>query len=190
VDRFFIISVPALFLLSAQGLKAVIWRTSESSQPLQSKLSQPGPWVGLALVILMLWGSYRMYLSPIKLKKENWRATAAYLNVNARPNDMILLRTFQTSVPFNYYTVESAPVEVLETNRVVQPLEEIAKGADRIWLVYWNSSSDAHLLAQQAVFDLEDEPLLELQEILDDQNVTSERKTDFQGTTIFLLPQQ
>ncbi len=141
VDRFVIGSCMALLLLIAAGASALPRRLFSLA--------------GVALAAVFLGSLGRMWLSPCCVK-EQWREAAQILQ-RAGPGEVIALRVLQIAVPFQYYDPGPAPLRMVEVNRVISPIDEVARGAAGVWLVRWNPSSDPHALAAETPFEPKDE---------------------------------
>jgi hypothetical protein len=137
VDRFFIASLPAILLLAALGLDRLGgWRTLAA---------------GALVVALLGFGLARFNFDPSQ-KKEEW-AEAAALIERAGADEAVVVRVLQEIVPLSYYYHGDHPIEAMEVNRSVTPLEQLAEGHAGLWLIYWDSIADAHLVATDPPFD-------------------------------------
>lgn len=141
VDRFVIGSSMACLLLIAAGASALPPRLSTLA--------------GAALTAVFVLSLGRIWLGPGCLK-EQWREAAHVLH-GAGPGEVVALRVLQIAVPFQYYDPGPAPLRPIEVNRVITPIDDIARGAAGTWLVYWNPSSDPHALAGAKQFEPEQE---------------------------------
>jgi 4-amino-4-deoxy-L-arabinose transferase-like glycosyltransferase len=140
VDRFFIGSLPAFVGLAAVGLV---------------RLPRPALCVvGLALAGLGIWGVARFHLDPM-FAKEDWRAAARYVEARERTGDALALRYFQHVVPFGYYYRGELEPQAVTVNRVTTPVEGLASGYGRLWLVLRARHGDPHHLAWSEPFDPE-----------------------------------
>jgi hypothetical protein len=141
VDRFFIGSLPAFLLLASAGL---------------TRLLRPVRWaLALILISVSLWGIVRLQTDAFFVK-EAWRDAAAYVRANERAGDVLAVRYLQYAVPFRYYYHGSLNVETLTVNQQTMPLEQLAAGHERLWLIMRSSHIDPHHLARSEPFDLAD----------------------------------
>jgi hypothetical protein len=140
VDRFFIGSLFAFLLLAGAGLV---------------RLSRLSRWmVGLFLVGLSLWGVARFHADPV-FAKEDWRGAAAYVEAHETSGDALALRQFQDVIPFRYYYHGALEPAAVTLNRQTTPLDEIAAGHERLWLIVRARHEDLHHLACSEPFVLE-----------------------------------
>ena len=141
VDRFFIGSLPAFLLLASAGL---------------TRLLRPVRWaVALILIGVSLWGIARLQTDALFVK-EAWRDAAAYVQANERAGDVLAVRYLQYAVPFRYYYHGPLDVETVTVNQQTAPLEQLAAGHERLWLIVRSSHTDPHHLAWNKPFDLAD----------------------------------
>jgi 4-amino-4-deoxy-L-arabinose transferase-like glycosyltransferase len=132
VDRFFIGSLLAFLLLAAAGL---------------AHLPRTARWTaGLALCCLGLWGVVRFHTDPIFIK-EDWRGAAACIEAREAAGDVLALRQFQDVIPFRYYYHGALEPVAVTLNRQTTPVEEIAAGHERLWLIFRARHDDLHHLA-------------------------------------------
>jgi len=103
------------------------------------------------LVGLFCFSAGRFCFQPGQAK-EQWREAAAYLS-RAEPDEAIIVRVLQIVVPLSISYDGPLPLEPMEVNRVLTPLEELAVGHRGTGLVYWNASLDAHRVAGNPPFD-------------------------------------
>lgn len=140
VDRFFIGSLPAFLLLTGMGL---------------ARLPRPAGWtVGLVLAGLGLWGVGRFHADPLFVK-EDWRGTAAYVEAHETAGDGLALRHFQYVVPLRYYYRGPLEPVAVTLNQQTTPLEDIAAGHERLWLLFRARHDNPHHLAWGEPFVLE-----------------------------------
>jgi mannosyltransferase len=137
IDRFLILSAPALLFLIAAGVASLRERYALASAAL--------------LVALFGFSAIRFCFQPGQ-EKEQWREAAAYLS-RAAPDEAIIVRVLQIVVPLSVYYDGPLPLEAMEVNRTVTPLSQLAIGHKGIWLVYWNAAADAHRVATSPPFD-------------------------------------
>jgi len=139
VDRFFIGSLLVFLLLIAAGL---------------AYLPRLARWtVGLALVGLGLWGIVRFHTDHLFVK-EDWRGAVAYVEAHEMAGDGLALRQLQYVVPFRYYYRGALEPAAVTLSRQTTPLEDIAAGCERLWLVFRARHDDPHHLALTTHFDL------------------------------------
>jgi mannosyltransferase len=140
VDRFFIGSLSAFVALAVVGM---------------ARLPRPARCVvGLALASLGIWGVARFRLDPV-FAKENWRAAARCVEAREQAGDVLALRHSQYMVPFGYYYHGALEMEGVTLNQVTVPLEELAAGHERLWLIFRARHSAPHHLAWSEPFVLE-----------------------------------
>lgn len=140
VDRFFIGSLLAFILLVVAGLAG---------------LPRPARWVaGAALCGLGLWGVVRFHVDPV-FAKEDWRGAAGYVEAHEMSGDVLALRHFQYVMPFRYYYRGALAPIAVTLNQQTTPLEEIAAGHRRLWLIVRARHDDLHHLAWSEPFVLE-----------------------------------
>ncbi len=169
VDRFLILSLPAFSLMIAQGISSI-----------------PGRWelpVVACVLGALLYGSFEMLSAPGQAK-EDWRSVAAYLS-RARPDETIILRYLQIAVPLTYYDPGPVTPVVFEVNRVITPLDQLASGHSGTWLVFWNASTDAHLVAGNPPFDPTGEADPTISKWISGQGPPLLERRDFKGVTVF-----
>jgi hypothetical protein len=138
VDRFFVGSLLA-FLLLAAGLA----RLPRSARCV----------AGAVLCGLGLWGVARFHTDPA-FTKEDWRRAAAYVEAHEMPGDVLALRHFQYVIPFRYYYRGALEPIAVTLNQQTTPLEEIAAGHERLWLILRGRHDDLHHLAWSEPFTL------------------------------------
>ncbi len=140
VDRFFIGSLPVFVLLGAAGL---------------ARLRRlVGCAAGVALCGLGLWGVVRFHTDPV-FAKEDWRGAAAYVAMREASGDALALRHFQYMIPFRYYYRGALESVAVTLNQQTTPLEAIAAGHERLWLILRARHDDLHHLAWGEPFVLE-----------------------------------
>jgi hypothetical protein len=141
VDRFFIICLPAVLLLSSTINLSRGWLTRG---------------IMLTLVVSSAAASLRLWVDPA-LSREDWRAAAAYIEALERPNDALVMRDFQTGIPFGYYYRGALQRQVAALNRQITSLEDLTVGHGRLWLVYRCPFEPTHQLAGSQPFTWRDE---------------------------------
>ncbi|MCJ7811131.1 MAG: glycosyltransferase family 39 protein [Dehalococcoidia bacterium] len=169
IDRFLILSAPALLILIAAGVASLRERYALVSAAL--------------LVALLGFSAIRFCFQPGQAK-EQWREAAAYLS-RAAPDEAIIVRVLQIVVPLSIYYDGPLPQEAMEVNRVFTPLEELAVGHRGTGSVYWNASLDAHRVAGNPPFDpaAEQDPVAAAW--LAGQQPPLLERADFEGVTVF-----
>lgn len=169
VDRFLILSLPAISLMLASGVRSL-----------------PRPWelpAAVCVVAALLYGSFNMLYAPGQAK-EDWRGVAAELST-ARTGEAIVLRYLQIAVPLTYYEPGPVTPVAFEVNRVITPLDELTRGKIGTWLVFWSASTDAHLVAGNPPFDPGGEPDPVISEWIMGQGPPLLERMDFKGVTVF-----
>jgi mannosyltransferase len=169
LDRFLILSAPALLILIAAGVVSLRERYALVSAAL--------------LVALFGFSAIRFCFQPGQ-EKEQWREAAAYLS-RAAPDEAIIVRVLQIVVPLSIYYDGPLPLEAMEVNRAVTPLPELAAGHSGIWLVYWNAAADAHRVASDPPFDPDAERDPIAASWLAGQGPALLERVDFVGVTLF-----
>lgn len=169
VDRFFIISLPALLMLIVAGVVSLGQRRAIT--------------FAVVLVLLFTIGISKFSFGNDQ-QKEEWREAAAYIT-KAHLNETIVIRVLQMVVPLSYYYEGPLRLEAMEVNRQITPLAELARGHSGLWLLYWNAMSDPHLVTANPPFD----PSSEVDPVAADWiagrgPVILEQK-DFRGVTVF-----
>ena len=141
VDRFFIICLPPLILLT-------------STMSLSPTRIARGIMVGLVLISAA--ASFRLLIDP-GLAKEDWRATAAYVQAGEQTGDTLVMRDFQTGIPFATYYRGILDPKPATINQQTTPLDQLSAGYDRLWLVYRRPFESTHRLAGSDPFTWHDE---------------------------------
>jgi uncharacterized membrane protein len=135
VDRYLIICLPAFLILVAHG----------ALHP-RPHLARYG-WA-LALLVTASIGLSRVYFDAEYYTKEDWRGVVQYIAQHEQSGDVIALRLASSALPFNYYyqgQLKWVPITSLDTTR---PVEDIAAGHQRLWLVRPHHHDSTHLLAK------------------------------------------
>ena len=146
VDRYFIICLPALLLLSS----------ALTLSPLKIAY-------GTIIGLLLLTGIASAHIwRELIWVKEDWRSAASLIQQHEQPGDALVMREFQNVIPFNYYYRGSLTAQIVEINRQVTPLEALLTGRKRLWLVYRRPFASTHGLAGSQPFTWQDDeqPLL------------------------------
>jgi uncharacterized membrane protein len=141
VDRFLIICLPPLLLLSSTISLSPAWgaRGTMAVMIMVSAIASARVWVDSGLA------------------KEDWRAAAAYVQSREAPGDILLMRDLQTGISFGYYYRGSLKPQFVSVNRQTTPLEDLGQGYDRLWLVYRRPFEPAHALAGAQLFTWRDD---------------------------------
>lgn len=130
VDRYFILSLPALLLLMA------------------TVALLPRRRAALALTVLLVAGtaaSLRLFVDP-SLQKEAWRTAAARIRAAEQPHDALVMDTMQTSIPFGYYYRGSRVPQIASINDTEVPLKTLIGDSRRVWLVFRRPFRPTHKL--------------------------------------------
>jgi len=144
--RYLIEALPAFYLLTGAGFTA-LWRFVEQDGILSymrraMALVCAGIWLVASVISLRA-----TYLDPNR-QRPDMRSVAAYIAANERPGDVIVLLSGHQSPVFEYYyrgTNRTAPMpdgimppaQSPLDYRAAQQLENISRGAPRLWLVLW-----------------------------------------------------
>ncbi len=140
IDRFLMVSLPPFLILIAYGAIGV--------------KKAAGRWAlacGVLAATVVSLG--QVYFDPVYYLKEDWRGMVQYIQENEQPGDVIVLPFFESLLPFNYYYTGEVEREPISTNRVTTPLETIAQGHSRLWLVHPHQHDSRHLLARSGSID-------------------------------------
>lgn len=169
VDRFLIISLPAFLLLIGRGA-----------------LSLPSRWRPAALgavVLLLTIGILRFSFGPSQVK-EQWREAAQQLS-QTDPAEAIAVRTLQMVVPLAYYGFDPGQLGVVEANRQLTPISQLADGYPGLWLLIWNSSADAHAVASKSTTDFAEEANSEIADWISGNGPTLLQRFTFRGLALY-----
>jgi mannosyltransferase len=169
VDRFLILSLPAFVMMITLGLLFIRGRW--------------GLVAAACVVAAMAFGSFEIFNAPGQAK-EDWRTAAAYLS-RANPDEIIILRYLQIAVPLTYYAPGVVEPVAFEANRSITPLDKLARGHTGTWLVFWNASADAHLVAGNPPFDPAREPDVTISKWIAGEGPPLLEREDFKGVTVF-----
>jgi mannosyltransferase len=142
VDRFFIICLPPLLLVVSSTISLSSARLARSTMTV--------------LVVVSAAACLRLWLDP-HFTKEDWRAAASYVQSAERAGDALVMRDFQTGIPFGYYYRGELKAQAAAVNQQVKPLDELAGSADRLWLVYRRPFEATHELAASRPFRWQDD---------------------------------
>jgi len=141
VDRFLIICLPPLLLLSSTISLSSLWAARSTM---------------VMLVMVSALACARLWISP-DFSKEDWRAAATYVRSMEEPGDALVMRDFQTGIPFGYYYRGALKPEAAAVNRLITPLDDLVTGRNRLWLVYRRPFEPAHELARSRSFTWRDD---------------------------------
>jgi hypothetical protein len=138
--------LPAFYLLTGAGFTA-LWRFVEQDGILSymrraMALVCAGIWLVASVISLRA-----TYLDPNR-QRPDMRSVAAYIAANERPGDVIVLLSGHQSPVFEYYyrgtnRIAPMPEGIMPPAqspldyRAAQQLEDISRGAPRLWLVLW-----------------------------------------------------
>ncbi len=142
VDRFFIIGLPPLLLVVSSTISLSSARLARSTMTV--------------LVVVSVLASLRLWLDPHFIK-EDWRAAASYVRAAEKAGDALVMRDFQTGIPFGYYYRGELKAQAAAINQQIRPLDELTGGANRLWLVYRRPFDATHELAASRPFHWQDD---------------------------------
>jgi mannosyltransferase len=142
VDRFFIICLPPLLLVVSSTISLSSARLARSTMTV--------------LVIASALACLRLWLDPHFIK-EDWRAAASYVQAAEKAGDALVMRDFQTGIPFGYYYRGELKAQAAAINQQIRPLNELAGSADRLWLVYRRPFEATHELAASQPYNWQDD---------------------------------
>jgi hypothetical protein len=108
------------------------------------------------LVLVSVLACARLWISP-DFFKEDWRAAATYVRSLEEPGDALVMRDFQTGIPFGYYYRGALKPQAAAVNRQITPLEDLAADHNRLWLVYRRPFEPTHELAESRSFTWRDD---------------------------------
>jgi uncharacterized membrane protein len=141
MDRFLILSLPAVLLLISSGIEGLGRRRALAAAAMLLAVT------GFAAAQFTFWPGQT---------REQWREAAAALE-RVSPDEAIVVRVLQIVVPLSYYYDGSNELQAMEVNRQVTSLSSLAAGHEGTWLVYWNASADIHRPASSPAFRAEEE---------------------------------
>jgi len=140
VDRYFTGSLPAYLLWLALGIGVFsrpAWRTLAA----------------VAVLLAMGWGTVRLHHDPY-FAKEDWRGVAQAIDAGLQPGDVVALQDYEAMVGTSVYREREWPQAVLVGIGDPTPLDVVAEGHKRVWLV-WRSPREAnHRLSKSELFDV------------------------------------
>ena len=171
VDRFFIICLAPLLLVVSSTISLSSARLARSTMTVLVMVS--------ALACLRLW------LDP-HFVKEDWRAAASYVQAAEEAGDALVMRDFQTGIPFGYYYRGELKAQAAALNQRITPLDELASGADRLWLVYRRPFEATHELAASRPFAWQDEQEPSARAWLASHQAALAREETFPGVYVVL----
>jgi uncharacterized membrane protein len=129
IDRYLIFTLPAAVLLIALGA---------------ARIPGPGKFVLPGVLILLMFGAiWNLNVPTDGFHKEEWRAAAEYIRGEYRPDDLILLRVYQDTVPLEYYGLLNLGWNTFEINGQSN-LPKIQPPGGKCILVYWLPAQSAH----------------------------------------------
>jgi hypothetical protein len=82
---------------------------------------------------------------------------ASYVQAAEKAGDALVMRDFQTGIPFGYYYRGELKAQAAAINQKTKSLDELADGADRLWLVYRRPFEATHGLAASRPFRWQDD---------------------------------
>jgi hypothetical protein len=141
MDRFLILSLPAVLLLISSGIEGLGRRRALPAAAVLLAVT------GFAAAQFIFWPGQT---------REQWREAAAALE-RVSPDEAVVVRVLQIVVPLSYYYDGSNELQAMEVNRQVTSLSSLAAGHEGTWLVYWNASADIHRPASSPAFRAEEE---------------------------------
>jgi uncharacterized membrane protein len=132
VDRYFMVFLPALILLTVQG-----W--------MRFPLLQPRGRVGLAAVVMVVGlASVLVTLQQGREEKEDWRSVTAYIAAQRQPGDGVLVEEPFNLVIFRRYSDDtSLPGAWLADGPPLS--EQFPTSIRRVWAIYRNPNEDGHV---------------------------------------------
>ncbi|MFB0533508.1 MAG: glycosyltransferase family 39 protein [Anaerolineae bacterium] len=135
IDRFLLVALPPYLILVAYGLLRI-----------RHGIARRGLIFALTLAISL--SLSRIYFDAEYYTKEDWRGAAQYITQHEQAGDVIALRLAASALPFEYYyqgQLERVPITKLG---MTQPIEDMAAGHQRLWLVRPHHHDSTHLLAK------------------------------------------
>jgi hypothetical protein len=109
------------------------------------------------LVMASAFACARLWTDP-SLSKEDWRAVASTIQSMEKRGDALVMRDVQTGIPFGYYYGGALRPQAAAVNQQTTPLDDLATGHDRLWLVYRRPFEPTHALAGSRPFTWRDDP--------------------------------
>ena len=139
--KYTIVASSAFILLVARGIRNLASKSVKS--------------IAISIVIALSLISIIGYHA--KIKKEQWREVAKYVDTNARSGDVVLFNAPYCMVPFNLYshgdfTKRGFPESVrpLEENDITT-LRQIAEHYGRIWLILSHNKKNKELIVKTLI---------------------------------------
>ena len=147
-----------------------------------------GKWEKCLMILVIsffMLGWYNIFIGESKLLKEDWRGSFLDISQAGFKGEKVVFRVLQIAFPSAYYYSGNLPIEVMEIDENINPLDEISHGAEGVWLVYWNIAADAHLMGSNAIFqpELEDDPIANSWVNGDGPEIVSQK--NYPGVTVF-----
>lgn len=171
IDRYLILSLPALVVLLSIGARSLSgWKTVAAAA---------------LLAAAMLPGLWNIFQEAEGYRKEGWKQAAESLQAQFAPGDLLLLRVYQEVVPLQYYGVLDRDWKVVETNGGVQ-LPLIDRAVGKCYFIYWWPSQSAHTFGTPIPGAIE-EPNPLVRGWMDENLAASEMEIRFPGVVILRL---
>jgi 4-amino-4-deoxy-L-arabinose transferase-like glycosyltransferase len=104
VDRFLNFCIPALLILISQGIGNI-------GHTLTFIFS-------LLIIVMFFLGWHNQFLSSNRALEKNWREAFAYLDANARSDELVILRVLQVAIPMRYYSTRDLPASLTSLSRI------------------------------------------------------------------------
>jgi hypothetical protein len=137
------------------------------------------------LVMASALACLRLWIDPHFLK-EDWRAAASYVQAAQEPGDALVMRDLQTGIPFGYYYRGELKAQAAAINQQITPLDELAAGHDRLWLVYRRPFEATHELAASRPFTWQDDREPSVRAWLVAHQTALAREETFPGVVVVL----
>ncbi len=170
VDRFLIICLPSLLLLISTISLSSSWRAYGTMT---------------ILIMVSAIASFRLWVDP-NLAKEDWRRSATYIQSMEKPGDTLVMRDFQTGIPFGYYYQGTLRPQIASINQQTTPLDELADGYDRLWVIYRRPFEPVHKLAGTQPFTWHDDRNPVVRDWLASHESALVREVTFPGVYVVL----
>ncbi|GAB4543272.1 MAG: hypothetical protein Kow0063_36290 [Anaerolineae bacterium] len=139
--KFLLVASPALCLLLALGLPGR-W-IGKGVFPVGWPVAALMTGLGVALVLLAVWGPLHTYYTDPAVARDDYRGMARYLEAIAGPEDAIILNAAGQQEVFGYYFHGDTPVHPLPRTRpldleaTIAELETLLAGSRHIFALYW-----------------------------------------------------
>lgn len=131
----------AFYLLAAKGIKSINYRYAKVA-------------IAAAIITFSLVNAYGYY---VQINKEQWREVTSFVDINAKPKDLVLFNAGWIQIAFDYYSKRTNiikkpfPKETMFVNKKnIKELEPVIKGYNRIWLIL-NRSGDYNKLIKKTL---------------------------------------